>query len=62
MQHFATTSNGDNGDWWVSQGGDVGNNLWRWINVAGTMALYALELNLSKEDLDSGVTGHWKLE
>ncbi|KAL8770295.1 MAG: hypothetical protein Q9209_003931 [Squamulea sp. 1 TL-2023] len=60
MQHFASTSNGDNGDWWVSQGGDVGNNLWRWINVAGTMALYALELKLSKEDLDSGVTGHWK--
>ncbi|CAO1600937.1 hypothetical protein XANCAGTX0491_004609 [Xanthoria calcicola] len=60
MQHFATTSNGENGDWWVSQGGDVGNNLWRWINVAGTMALYALELHLSKEDLDGGVTGHWK--
>lgn len=60
IQHFATTSNGENGDWWVSQGGDVGNNLWRWINVAGTMALYALELQLSKEDLDGGVTGHWK--
>lgn len=62
MQHFATTSNGDSGDWWVSQGGDVGNNLWRWINVAGTMALYALELKLGKEDLDSGVTGHWKAD
>lgn len=60
MQHFASTSNGDNGDWWVSQGGDVGNNLWRWVNVAGTMALYALELELGKEDLDGGVTGHWK--
>lgn len=62
MQHFASTSNGDSGDWWVSQGGDVGNNLWRWINVAGAMALYALELKLSKEDLDSGVVGHWKAD
>lgn len=62
MQHFASTSNGDSGDWWVSQGGDVGNNLWRWINVAGTMALYALELKLGKEDLDSGVVGHWKAD
>jgi hypothetical protein len=61
MQHFATT-NGDGvqGEWWTSQGGDVGGNFWRWINVAGTMALYALELYLGKEDMDGGVTGHWK--
>ncbi|KAL8741357.1 MAG: hypothetical protein Q9190_006031 [Brigantiaea leucoxantha] len=63
MQHFASTSgNGDAGDWWISQGGDAGGNLWRWINVAGTMALYALELNLGKEDLDDGLTGHWKAD
>ncbi|MCJ1361555.1 hypothetical protein MMC16_000655 [Acarospora aff. strigata] len=61
MQHFATTSaeNGG-GELWISQGGDAGGNVWRWINVGGTMALYALELYLGKEDIDSGLTGHWK--
>ena len=63
MQHFASTSgDGSNTDWWTSQGGDVGGNLWRWINVAGTMALYAFELYLGKEDIDSGLTGHWKAD
>ena len=63
MQHFASTSGeGSNTDWWTSQGGDVGGNLWRWINVAGTMALYAFELYLGKEDIDSGLTGHWKAD
>ena len=60
MQYFASTSGENGGDWWTSQGGDVGGNLWRWINVAGTMALYALELYLGKEDLDGGLTSHWK--
>ena len=63
MQHFASNG-GEGGDagWWISQGGDEGGNLWRWINVAVTMALYALELYLGKEDLDSGLTRHWKIE
>ena len=63
MQHFASNS-GEGGDagWWTSQGGDEGGNLWRWINIVGTMALYALELYLGKEDLDSGLTGHWKTD
>lgn len=63
MQHFASTS-GDGGvdDWWTTQGGDVGGNLWRWINVAAFMALYALELNLAKEDIDGPLTGHWKAD
>lgn len=62
MQHFASTSgDGGNGDWWTSQGGDAGGNLWRWINIVGTMLLYALELRLGKED-DSGLTGHWKAD
>ena len=60
MQHFASTSGAENGDWWVNQGGDVGGNTWRWVNIAGTMALYTFELYLGKEDLDGGVTGHWK--
>lgn len=65
MQHFAltagTTGNAT-GEWWLSQGGGDGN-LWRWINLAGTMALYAFELWLGKEDdLDNGLTGHWKMD
>lgn len=60
MQHFASISG--EGDWWTSQGGDAGGNLLRWINVAGTMALYALELYLGKDDIDSGLTGHWKVD
>lgn len=63
MQHFASTSGeGSGGDWWTSQGGDAGGNLWRWINVAGTMALYALELYIGKEDIDGPLTGHWKAD
>ncbi|KAI9829025.1 MAG: hypothetical protein M1832_000048 [Thelocarpon impressellum] len=63
MQHFASTSGeGQSGEWWSSQGGDGGGNVWRWINVGGTMALYALELYLGKEDFDGGLTGHWKAD
>ncbi|KAG0645964.1 Inheritance of cortical ER 2 [Hyphodiscus hymeniophilus] len=61
MQHFATTSGEGNGtEWWTLQGGDAGGNIWRWINVAATMALYALELYLGKEDYDGSLTEHWK--
>lgn len=61
MQHFASTS-GDRGasDWWTSQGGDAGGNIWRWVNIAATMGMYALELYLGKDDLDGGLTTHWK--
>ena len=59
MQHFSSTTD-PNGNWWTNQGGDSGSNLWKWINVSGTMALYALELYLGKEDLDGGLTTHWK--
>lgn len=63
MQHFASrSSDGGDGDWWKSQGGNEGGNLWRWVNVTGTMALYALELYLGKEDIDGGLTGHWKAD
>jgi hypothetical protein len=60
MQHFASTS--WEGEWWTSQGGDAGGNWWRWVNIAGTMALYAFELYLGEEDIDGGVTGHWKVD
>ena len=63
MQHFASTSGeGQSGEWWTSQGGDVGGNVWRWINIGGTMALYAVELYLGKDDFDGGFTGHWKAD
>ena len=63
MQHFSTTSAEGNGtEWWTMQGGDAGGNVWRWINVAATMALYALELYLGKEDVDGSLTGHWKTD
>lgn len=63
MQHFASTSiDGGDGNWWKSQGGNEGGNLWRWVNVTGTMALYALELYLGKEDIDGGLTSHWKAD
>ena len=64
MQHFASTSQamGGSGEWWSSQGGG-GGNFWRWINLACTMALYAVELWLGENnDLDSGLAGHWKAD
>jgi hypothetical protein len=62
MQHFASTG-GDRPDaWWSIQGGDAGGNLWRWINLASIMALYAIELYLGKEDDDSRLTSHWKMD
>ncbi|OJJ63269.1 hypothetical protein ASPSYDRAFT_83345 [Aspergillus sydowii CBS 593.65] len=64
MQHFATTSQamGGSGQWWSTQGAG-GGNLWRWINLAGMLALYAVELWLgASDDLDSGLAGHWKTD
>lgn len=63
MQHFSTqSSDGQIGQWWAMQGGNTGGNVWRWINVAATMALYALELYLGKEDMDGSFMGHWKTD
>jgi len=61
MQHFST--NGGNGsapDWWTSQGGSGGGNLWRWFNLAFTMTVYAIELYLGRDETDSTLTSHWK--
>ncbi|KAI9829761.1 MAG: hypothetical protein M1819_005998 [Sarea resinae] len=63
LQHFSTTNGESAGEWWSTQGGDIGGNVWRWINVGGTMALYALELYLGQEtDMDGALTGHWKAD
>lgn len=63
MQHFSIQA-GDNTNrqWWTMQGGDAGGNIWRWINVAATMALYAIELYLGKEDMEASFTQHWKTD
>lgn len=63
MQHFASTSQpGTRTQWWLTQG-DLGSNFWRWVNIACTMALYAIELYLGKhDDIDGGLTGHWKTD
>ncbi|KAF2233809.1 ICE2-domain-containing protein [Viridothelium virens] len=62
MQHFASASADGPGEWWTSQGGDAGGNIWRWANLAGTMALYTVELYLGKGDDDSSLTSHWKMD
>ena len=65
MGHFAAASGNGTagvGDWWTSQGGSPGGNLWRWINLAFTMAVYAVELYLGRTDLDTGLTSHWKTD
>ncbi|CAG8881788.1 unnamed protein product [Penicillium nalgiovense] len=64
MQHFASTSQamGGSGEWWSTQG-NGGGNPWRWINLACTISLYAVELWLGEtNDLDNGVAGHWKTD
>jgi len=68
MQHFATTMGGYTpgltesiGAWWSGNGQPgMNGNLWKWVNLVGTMGLYAIELWLGKEDdIDSG---HWKVD
>ncbi|ODM21712.1 hypothetical protein SI65_02556 [Aspergillus cristatus] len=64
MQHFSSTSEamGGSGEWWSTQGGG-GGNFWRWINLACTLGLYAVELYLGENDsLDTGLAGHWKAD
>ncbi len=60
MQHFSST-NGENasGGWWNTQGGDPSGNVWKWINLGTTMALYAIELYIGRHD-DARLTSHWK--
>lgn len=68
MQHFATTMGGYSPGItgtigaWLSGNGQPGmdGNLWKWVNLIGTMMLYAVELWLGKEDDIDG--GHWKVD
>lgn len=56
--------------WWANTNSTVaavdgaapGGNIWRWVNLGGTMALYALELYLGEEDMEGSVTSHWKAD
>lgn len=59
LQHF-TTSAGPDG--WTLRGGDASGNVWRWVNVAGTMTLYAFELYLGNDDPDGTLANHWKVD
>lgn len=62
MQHFASNGSDDmSADWWKSQGGNIGGNLWRWINLALTLGCYAIELWISRHD-EMGLTSHWKID
>lgn len=56
LQHFST--NGEEG--WTLRNGDAGGNVWRWVNVAGTMVIYAIELYLGHDDADGALVNHWK--
>lgn len=57
LQHFSVSSGDDAG--WTLRAGDAGGSTWRWINIAFTMGLYAVELYLGG-DGDGGV--HWKTD
>lgn len=68
MQHFATTMGGYSpgltgtiGALWNGNGRPgMDGNLWKWVNLVGTMALYAIELWLGQEaDIDGA---HWKVD
>lgn len=68
MQHFATTMGGyapgiteTIGAWFQGNGQPrINGNLWKWVNLVGTMTLYAIELWLGKEDDMDG--SHWKVD
>ncbi|KAK2616128.1 hypothetical protein N8I77_002836 [Diaporthe amygdali] len=57
LQHFSVAATDGDGIGWTLRGGDAGGNLWRWMNVAATMGLYAIELYLGKDEVD-----HWKID
>ncbi|EGS18682.1 uncharacterized protein CTHT_0052890 [Thermochaetoides thermophila DSM 1495] len=56
LQHFSVSAD-DAG--WTLRAGDVGGSTWRWVNIAATMGLYAVELYLGG-DGDGGA--HWKTD
>ncbi|KAI0389641.1 ICE2-domain-containing protein [Xylariaceae sp. FL0594] len=58
LQHFSASDH----EGWTLRDGDAGGNTWRWINIAATMGLYAVELYLGSEDVDGGMVSHWKTD
>lgn len=68
MQHFATTMGGYSpgltesiGAWWHGNGQPgMNGNLWKWVNLVGTMALYAIELYIGRDEEIDGA--HWKVD
>ncbi|KAK4551939.1 hypothetical protein LTR86_010731 [Recurvomyces mirabilis] len=62
MQHFASASTDHPREWWTSQGGEGGGNVWRWANLGWTMVLYAVELYLGGGEGGDGLVGHWKVD
>ncbi|KAK0728405.1 ICE2-domain-containing protein [Lasiosphaeria miniovina] len=58
LQHFTVSNAGDDVGWTL-RAGDAGGSTWRWINIAATMGLYAVELYLGG-DGDGGA--HWKTD
>ncbi|KAK3326490.1 ICE2-domain-containing protein [Apodospora peruviana] len=58
LQHFSVSNSADDLGWTL-RAGDAGSNPWRWINIAATMGLYAVELYLGG-DGDEGL--HWKTD
>ncbi|KAI1502832.1 ICE2-domain-containing protein [Biscogniauxia marginata] len=59
LQHFSTSTSEEG---WTLRDGDSGSNVWRWINVAATMGLYAIELYLGHDDADGSLVNHWKTD
>ncbi|KAF2275124.1 ICE2-domain-containing protein [Westerdykella ornata] len=62
MQHFANGNGAGvegGAEWWTNQGERVGGNVWRWINLAVTMGIYAIELKIGKGE-EEGRLRHWK--
>lgn len=61
MQHFSNVNGNGNavGEWLVGGGGDAGGNVFRWLNVAFVMVIYAVELYMSRDDV---IVPHWKVD
>ncbi|KJR82890.1 ICE2 family protein [Sporothrix schenckii 1099-18] len=65
LQHFTVASNaaGHDAGWSLLRAGEIaGGTTTRWVNVVGVMVLYAVEMYLGSDDMDGGLTNHWKME
>lgn len=65
LQHFNAVSEAENmtshdGSFYSQITGPRGSIFWRWINVALTMILYAVEIAIGKDQAD--FSDHWKTE